>query len=106
MALRLVIKNTTGAKTDLSFGSAQTHDFVVKDADNDLVWRWSHDRAFAQIFVKKSLRPGAKMTFVSAWDQTTNKNRPAPAGKYRVEAEFLAIGNFAAVGPLHIEIVK
>lgn len=103
--MKLVIKNTGKKETVLEFSSAKTHDFLVKNAQDDFVWRWSDGRAFAQSFFSRALTSGQKMTFVSNWNQKIDQESPAPVGRYSVEAEFSALGQFTKLGPLYFELV-
>ncbi len=106
VSLRLMARNDSAEAIDLQFLSSQQHDFVVKDGDGQVVWRWSNGRAFAQAIVERTLKPGEQLSSTASWNQRTNKKNLVEPGPYKIEAKFLASGHEKPIGPLVIEITE
>lgn len=90
--LVLELKNLTDAPLTLDFSSGKHYDFEVHDANKQLVWSWSHDKAFPQAFSALTLAPKEQIKFMTIWDQKDNAGSPVPAGVYRVTAMITNIG--------------
>jgi hypothetical protein len=67
-----------------SYRNAQRYDFTVSDEQGEELWRWSHDRAFAQVIGEKTFEPGETVTYTEVWDQTTSGGGQLPPGRYEV----------------------
>jgi hypothetical protein len=65
-ALRVV--NNTAKMVEIHFADGQTHDFVVKDAADKEVWRWSEGRMFTQAMRSKTLKGKDETVFEESWD--------------------------------------
>ncbi len=102
--MELVIENTSEKETELEFSSAKTHDFIIETSRGRRVWQWSSGRAFGQAFMTRTLKSGEKTTLSSAWDQVTDSETRAPAGKYTAKAEFYARSRFTRLGPISFEV--
>ncbi|MDQ7843509.1 MAG: BsuPI-related putative proteinase inhibitor [Armatimonadota bacterium] len=105
--IRLTVRNAGSTAQVVTFMSAQRFEFVVRRARGDEVWRWSHDKAFAQAIETAQLRPGETMTFRETWDQRDLQGRRVDAGSYEVVAIFLGqVGGRASVAlpPIGITI--
>ena len=63
----LHLSNPTANPVQLDFGDAQRFDFDVRDAGGAPVWRWSADRAFAQVVGQETVAPGATLTYEAEW---------------------------------------
>lgn len=77
---------TNGGDEDvtLQFSSAQTHDVVVLDGDEE-VWSFASGRMFAQMLQSEEISAGESITYDAAWDD------PAP-GSYQAVARLAANG--------------
>lgn len=51
----------------LEFGSAQRFDFSVRDTTGAEIWRWSAERAFAQVQGSETLGAGASQKYEAVW---------------------------------------
>jgi hypothetical protein len=78
LTFALDVKNT-GRRTEVRFANGRTHDFVVVDASDREVWRWSEGRLFTQALQTKQLKAGGTFRYEATW----NDARP---GTYRVIA--------------------
>ena len=63
----LYVTNTSAVGMELNFGSAQRYDFAVETTDGDEIWRWSTDRAFAQVTGQETLAPGESLQYEASW---------------------------------------
>ncbi len=80
---QLTVENTTPKLVELRFPSGHTHDFVVLDAAEREVWRWSSGRMFTQTLQTKQLKRGDVMAYDATWSD-------APAGRYTVVATVIS----------------
>jgi hypothetical protein len=82
--LALRITNTSGTPLEITFPTSQRYDFVVTREDGVELWRWSADRAFAQVVTEARLEPG------ETWSMEATL-APAPgSGRY------LAVGRLTS----------
>jgi hypothetical protein len=66
LQLTLRVTNASEQPVALTFPSAQTHDFVVRQRGAEL-WRWSADRMFAAVITSRLLAPGETAEFIERW---------------------------------------
>jgi hypothetical protein len=52
------------------------------------VWRWSHDKAFIQVFETAALKPGDVLAYQVTWDQQDYQGRRVDSGSYQAIAVF------------------
>jgi hypothetical protein len=71
----------------LYYLTAQRYDLAVVDSEGQEVWRWSRDRAFAQVTEEESLEAGDMLSFDEKWDQRDNDGQQVPVGTYQIVAE-------------------
>jgi uncharacterized protein (DUF58 family) len=88
---RLVARNEGDVPLRVQFGSAQRFDLIVRRR-GALVWRWSHDKAFAQVVREVTLRPGESLAFSAPWGQVDLQGRRAEPGEYEIVGAFLGRG--------------
>jgi hypothetical protein len=86
--MELVVRNPGPGTAAFQFSDSQRYDFLVLREDGRLVWRWSHDKMFAQVLGTLTLAPGEERRFRERWDQRDEQGRPVPAGRYWVEGLF------------------
>ena len=63
------------------FPTAQRYDFEVRRGD-DLVWRWSDGRTFAQVLGRETWKPKECKTWMEDWNAMTSSGAPASSGRY------------------------
>jgi hypothetical protein len=85
VVLTLQVTNPDEAPVTVTFPSAQTYDFAVRDAGGRELWRWSAERGFGQAVQTRTLAPGATWTFGERWTP--------PAG---VRGELTAVARLAS----------
>jgi hypothetical protein len=91
--------NTGPETVERHFPDAQRYDFAVKRND-DVVWRWSDGRSFAQVTGREEWEPGECKTWKETWDGMTTSGAPAPSGEYE------AVGVLKTPNPQHAKAVE
>jgi len=71
----------------LYYRTSQRYDLAVIDSEGQEVWRWSRDRAFAQVTAEVPLEANEMLSFADTWDQRDNDGQQVPTGNYQVVAE-------------------
>ncbi len=71
----------------LYYRTSQRYDLAVIDSEDQEVWRWSRDRAFAQVTAEVPLEENGTLSFAETWDQGDNDGQQVPPGNYRILAE-------------------
>jgi Intracellular proteinase inhibitor len=79
--LRLELFNDRAEPVRLTFNSSRKFDFEVLWEDQ-LLWRWSADRLFAQMLTEETLAPGERRTFEATWDGQIMGGEVAKPGEY------------------------
>jgi hypothetical protein len=79
--LRLEALNDTDEPVTLAFSSSQKYDFEVLWEDQ-LLWRWSADRVFAQMLTEETLTPGERRRYEATWDGRHGDGEMARPGEY------------------------
>jgi hypothetical protein len=83
LTLRLTVQNHGPREERLLFRTGQQFDFTVMRG-REVVWRWSHGRAFTMALEQITLKPGESRTFEAVWEQKDNAGKDVPEGDYRV----------------------
>lgn len=78
--LTLHVTNTSSTPLDFTFPTSQRYDFVVEGAGGEQVWRWSDDRAFAQVITPATLAPGETWTVEAVWEHGERTGPHVAAG--------------------------
>lgn len=81
MQFVLRVTNTGRKQTELRFPDGQTHEFVVRDAAEREVWRWSAGRMFTQALRTRAIDGGETVEFAE------RVSAVMPAGQYTVTAQ-------------------
>lgn len=77
----LRVTNTGRKQAELRFPDGQTHEFVVRDAAEREVWRWSAGRMFTQALRTRAIDGGETVEFSERWPGAV------PGGTYTVVAQ-------------------
>ena len=56
--MELVLANEGSDSVTLEFTSSQRYDFEIRNADDEVVWRWSHEMGFAQVLGSETVTVG------------------------------------------------
>jgi len=99
----MIVTNTSEKILPFQFRTGQTYDFVIRDASDKEVWRWSKGNFFTQVVRSDSIRPNGKWQFEVVWNRTDNDDKPVPAGKYRVMGIITSLPAVQSV-PIEIEV--
>lgn len=83
LMLTLLKANVSNRTITLTYPTAQRFDFIALVRGRE-VWRWSRDRAFAQVFSRTTLRPGQIQVFRTVWDLRDNEGNLVPPGLAQV----------------------
>jgi hypothetical protein len=86
---RFTVVNAGDAPVELTFRDACRADFAVTEDDEE-VWRYSDDRAFAQQVGHADLQPGESAVFEEAWPDPDPGNYTAEASLRVREADVVA----------------
>ncbi|PSQ18519.1 hypothetical protein BRD02_00625 [Halobacteriales archaeon QS_8_69_73] len=70
VAFSFTVVNGGDTPVELTFRNTCRADFAVYDGDAE-VWRYSDDRAFAQVLTEAELQPGESATFEEVWPDPT-----------------------------------
>lgn len=76
--LRLVLANEGSKPITLEFTSSQRYDFEIRNAKDELVWRWSDEMGFAQMLGSETVEPGGELHYEEEFAQTLD------SGSYRI----------------------
>jgi len=76
--LYLVLENEGPEPLTLEFSSSQRYDFEIRNAEDELVWRWSDEMGFAQMLGSETVEPGGELHYEEEITQTLD------SGSYRV----------------------
>ena len=68
ITVKYTITNLSDKPLVLDFPTSQQFDWTVTDAEGNLIYRWSKDRAFAQVLTHLTIPVGASDGFESSWD--------------------------------------
>lgn len=79
----MVNKGVTPVK--LVFNTTQLYDFAIFDAKNNVVFRWSQGKMFAQKVTEINITPGEERVFEETWDQKTNAGSFVNEGNYKLQ---------------------
>ncbi len=89
VTLRLTVANTTNAPQSVIFATGQRYDFKVRDADGEIVWRWSHGIGFVQAMSRETLKPGESWEFTATWDLRDNEGTAVAPGNYTAQGDLV-----------------
>ena len=82
--MELRVFNNSDQVVSLEFTSGQQFDFLIRDSNGRLIWRWSEGKFFIQILGMLTLAPGESQTFSASHRFADNQNGPMPEGLYTV----------------------
>jgi len=85
--IRLAITVAVRDPTILYYRTSQRYDLAVIDFEGQEIWRWSRDRAFAQVMAEVPLAANETLKFVETWEQQDNDGQQVPPGNYSIVAE-------------------
>lgn len=86
VTMMLKVFNRTGEEVTFHFNTAQRYDFVIKDEEENEVWRWSKDRMFATVLGEETLGPDNPEAIYTA--QYKGKLSP---GSYKITGILVAV---------------
>jgi hypothetical protein len=85
MVARLTIRVTQSEPLRLVFPSGQIYEFVIRQENGDIVYRWSNGKAFSAVVQEVLFGPGEKNWAITVELGDANGN-PFPPGHYLAEA--------------------
>jgi len=71
----------------LYYRTSQRYDLAVINSEDQEVWRWSRERAFAQVTEEVPLGAGETLSFPETWEQEDNDGQQVPLDNYQIVAE-------------------
>jgi hypothetical protein len=85
LKLELLVVNTSNKLLPFKFSSSKSYDFVISNpVTGEEVWRWSHEKMFAQVIRADSIRANGKWTFSEVWNRRDNDRNALAPGRYRL----------------------
>ena len=107
--LPLTITIAASEPITLYYRTTQRFDIVISDPEGKVVWRWSKDKAFAEVLEQVSLKASETLSFDESWDQKDDNGQPVPTGNYTViatsthcDANYGNCGQLSASGTIQI----
>ena len=88
MTLRVI--NCSDGELERSYAGEQEHDFVVRTAGGDTVWRWSDGQEFSTDGSTVTFDPGQEVTYEASWAQIDSAGQAVAPGDYDIIGESLA----------------
>jgi len=85
--IQLIISVAVRDPMTLYYRTSQRYDLAVTNSQGQEVWRWSRNRAFAQVTEEVPLGADETRSFPETWDQRDNDGQQVPLGNYRIVAE-------------------
>jgi hypothetical protein len=85
--IQLIISVAVRDPMTLYYRTSQRYDLAVTNSQGQEVWRWSRNRAFAQVTEEVPLGANETRSFSETWDQRDNDGQQVPLGNYRIVAE-------------------
>jgi hypothetical protein len=107
LAARLALANGTDAPLELVFPSGQNYDLVIRNAKDEIVYRWSDGRFFTMIYRRETLAPRRERAYAVVVRLADKTGAPLPQGLYTAEAWFTTEGGkrYAATAGFEIKYV-
>ena len=90
--IRLYKINISGEEIRLRYTTGQRLELVVRNANNNEVWRYSRGRNFTQVSGTVIIGRNAFAIYENTWDQRDNSGRQVPAGRYTLQVSNVARG--------------
>ena len=84
----LRVSNPTTLSVPVTYASAQTHDFIVRDGETE-IWKWSYDLVVADVVVEETILPGEILEFDENWSQADNEGLSVPPGSYTLTSIYM-----------------
>lgn len=85
VTMKLRVCNDSANEVEVQFNTAQRYDFEVTDPrSRNVVWRWSHDKAFAQVTGTERFRPGCRVVGEETWNGSNEQGQPLSPGRYEI----------------------
>lgn len=99
ITLVLTVRNRLDTAASIQFPTGRQSDFVVVRQDSDeVVWKWSTGRNFAQTQSELEFAAKQSRTFTFDWSQQDDNGNPLPSGNY--EARGVLVYSDFDVSPL------
>ncbi|MEJ6949499.1 BsuPI-related putative proteinase inhibitor [Natronospora cellulosivora (SeqCode)] len=80
-------------KKDLQFGSGQQFEIIVRDKEDQEVYRYSEGKFFTMALVFKSIEAGESLSWQYEWDMKDKDGKLVSPGKYYAEIEIITIAD-------------
>jgi hypothetical protein len=103
MVARLTIRITQNEPLRLVFPSGQIYEFVIRQENGDIVYRWSNGKAFTAVVQEILFGPGEKNWAITVELGDANGN-PFPPGRYLAEAWLMTQGPTAYSTKIAFEV--
>ena len=101
--VKMTVTNTTADAQTLHFGSGQSFDVLVSNAEGQQVWSWGANKRFIQVLRDVPLAAGESKTFDAQWDGLTFPDFKKAAGTYSIQAVLMTNPRVNAA-PVTVEV--
>ena len=88
--MRFRVINCSDGELERSYAGEQEHDFVVRTARGDTVWRWSDGQEFSTDGSTVTFEPRQEVTYEASWAQIDSDGLAVAPGAYDVIGESFA----------------
>ncbi|MEK8130969.1 BsuPI-related putative proteinase inhibitor [Paenibacillus filicis] len=88
--LDFALRNKSGVKQPLVFGSGQQFEIRVVNEQGKEVYRWSSDKSFTMAIQSRVLEADDRLSFTERWMGTDEEGRSLPGGLYTIYIEITA----------------
>ena len=96
--MKLVLRNNGNEAVTLRFNTSQRYDFIVRSEDDEVIWQWSHGKAFLQVIGEKKIDPHDELVFEETWMQVDNNGNKVEGGVYWVEGIVTCVQPMSEIG--------
>ncbi|HBE77483.1 MAG TPA: hypothetical protein DDW65_06815 [Firmicutes bacterium] len=104
ITMSLEVLNRTSAPLNVTFVSSKAYDFILSSGEQ-IVWKWSEGRMYAQSLRTITLSPGKPLIYQSVFNPATAKKVLAE-GSYKLVGVWPTMGKIYTSEPVYIEIRK
>lgn len=85
VTMKLRVCNDSANEVEVRFNTSQRYDFEVTDPlTRNVVWRWSADKAFAQVTGVERFAPGCRVIGQETWNGVNQQGQLLSPGRYEI----------------------
>ncbi len=104
--ITVVATNNGDDPVTLQFNSAQQFDFIAKDGEGNIVWRWSDGMVFDRGPTTVTLGPDDSITKTVTWEYAKRGGKRVMGGQYLVQGFLTTQPEGVYAVPQEVEVVS